>query len=387
MRKYILLLCMLLILLYGCQSTQGNTLPTKGTAESSAVETTQPAEINYHALFSELGSWYNMALVTEYSKPQELRLCDFFYNGFHDEEDTATDEEWTQLKDIPGFQEEFDLIRLPAAKMDAVLQKHFGISLTQMEKSCFEGLVYLESIDCYYMMHSDAKAAEKVRIKDTVTGTDGSICVIYTAACYEEEYIVTLIPTDNDFQIWSNRPWSQAVDYYTPPKNLLVEIYKPYEQYRYYNRYGVDTTQCKERWLYVFNYETKEIITICNEPVAMASANYFGVFYVTQADPRTVIYATLDGQKKTAVYKGNNITHIDAFGNKEEKLGVIENETEVYIYDFVQGTKTMVYSQPGIERVRFFSGENDIWIEFYISDSGRYYNITTKESGLLPECS
>lgn len=207
--KRLIWLLLAVFLLAGCTAPAGETTASSMADTSVPTEIivqTQPPETDYQALFSELGSWYNMALATQYSNPQELRLSEFFYNGFRDEKTTATDEEWAQLKEAPGFLEEYDLIRLPAEKIDAVLQEYFGVSLVQLEEGCFEGLAYLANTDCYYMMHTDALGAEGVRIKAITELADGTIQLTYTKNQAESEFAVVVRSIDGGFQMVSNQP-------------------------------------------------------------------------------------------------------------------------------------------------------------------------------------
>ena len=132
------------------------------------------------SLFGDYNSWYNRALVCEYTWPGELSLLKFFYRGFADEPQQPTDAEWVQLKDQYGFDENYDLFRLPAGKMNDVLKEYFGIELKDLEPECFEGLVYLESTNCYYFMATGALLAENVTVLSAETMEDGTISMEYT---------------------------------------------------------------------------------------------------------------------------------------------------------------------------------------------------------------
>ena len=155
------------------------------------------------ARFSEWGSPYNMALCSDYDTPAKLDLMDFFYQGFADEPTKPTDGEWAQLKDLPFFDINMSLHRLPTAKMDPVLQEIFGITLEEMDDSAFEGLAYLEDTDCYYFMTTGARGTEDFTVTASEALEDGTIRIHYTAA-FVEEHIVTLRPTADGYLIVSN---------------------------------------------------------------------------------------------------------------------------------------------------------------------------------------
>lgn len=137
-------------------------------------------DILLYDLLGELGTWYNMALTCQFEDPSKLELSAFFYNGFPDESTEATDEERAALQAAGVYWEEADLIRLPAEKMEEILIQYFNITLDEMDESCFEGLTYLESTDCYYMMHTDASCAEGFVINSTFVAENGNLIVNYT---------------------------------------------------------------------------------------------------------------------------------------------------------------------------------------------------------------
>ena len=158
----------------------------------------------YNTLFGEQESWYNAALVPLYTSPEKLKLRAFFYGGFADESQNPTDAEWTELEGIHGFDRSFDLIRLPADKMNAVLGTYFGIGLEDVESAGFEGLTYLESTGCYYMMHTDIDFVEEFQALDAGEQADGTICLRYTSDSFTGERIVKLLPNGDGYRILSN---------------------------------------------------------------------------------------------------------------------------------------------------------------------------------------
>ena len=176
------------------------TAPTEEVTKPS-VDTALLADLT--AKFSEWGSPYNMALCSDYDTPAKLDLMAFFYQGFADESTKPTDGEWAQLKDLPFFDINMSLHRLPTAKMNPVLQEIFGITLEEMDASAFDGLAYLEDTDCYYFMTTGARGTEDFTVTASEALEDGTIRIHYTAA-FTEEHIVTLRPTADGYLIVSN---------------------------------------------------------------------------------------------------------------------------------------------------------------------------------------
>ena len=158
----------------------------------------------FQTLFGQMNTWYNSALISQYASPKEIKLYQLFYNGFAEESREPTDEEWEELKDEPGFTIEYDLLRLPADRMNQVLTDLFGITLEDVEPAGFENLVYLESTDCYYMMHTDAWFLSDFNAIGLQYMEDGTICVAYTARGGDILYMLTVMPYGDGYRILSN---------------------------------------------------------------------------------------------------------------------------------------------------------------------------------------
>ena len=160
--------------------------------------------VAFNALFGNMGSWYNKALLCQYTSPAQLKLKVLFYSGFAGESQKPTDAEWAELMDQPGFDINYDLIRLPADKMNQVLTDYFGITLDEIDDAGFENLVFLESTNCYYHMASDAMAVENFKATAVETQENGAIRVSYTAGYNDAAYVVTLMPNGEGYRILSN---------------------------------------------------------------------------------------------------------------------------------------------------------------------------------------
>ena len=232
MKRYLALLCILCaLLLVACQpsntqnpdennnSQSSEQTPNENNNPQSSEQTPnennnpQSPEQNpgtneelatYNTLFGNLGSWYNKALLCQYDSPAQLKLELLFYSGFTGESQTPTDAEWAELKDQPGFDSNYDLIRLPVDKMNQVLTDYFGITLDEIDDAGFENLVYLESTNCYYHMVTDANAVENFQATAVQTQEDGSIRMSYTAGSNNTAFVATLMPNGDGYQILSN---------------------------------------------------------------------------------------------------------------------------------------------------------------------------------------
>ena len=158
----------------------------------------------FNALFGDRQSWYNKALTFEYTDPSKMQLRLLFYLGFEGESREPTVAEWAQLRNQPGFDIHYGLIRLPVDKMNQVLADLFGITLENVDDSGFENLVYLESTNCYYHMVTDALRLEDFNALSVENKEDGSIRVYYTANWEDTVYVVTLMPHGDGYKILSN---------------------------------------------------------------------------------------------------------------------------------------------------------------------------------------
>lgn len=171
-----------------------------------------PAEelAKFNALFGDYDSWYNKALTSEYTTPEQINLEYLFYNGFAEESRDATDAELSELKavienrDFADMIQYLEIIRLPVDKMNQVLQDYFGITLEDVDDTGFDGMYYLESTNCYYLMHTDAVWTEDFNAISVEYMEDGSILVYYTADWESTVRCVTLMPHGDGYRILSN---------------------------------------------------------------------------------------------------------------------------------------------------------------------------------------
>lgn len=215
-----LLLVAVMLLLTACQSGNPQNIDGTGNGSLSNGQTNAPTETGapteaptdpaedelavFNALFGNTSSWYNKALLCQYTSPAQLKLEVLFYSGFAGESQKPTDAEWAELMDQPGFDINYDLIRLPADKMNQVLTDYFGITLDEIDDAGFDNMVFLESTNCYYHMVTDAMALENFKATAVETQENGAIRVSYTAGYNDAAYVVTLMPNGDGYRILSN---------------------------------------------------------------------------------------------------------------------------------------------------------------------------------------
>ena len=184
-----------------------------------------PVLAKYNALF-EQEYWernpYLYALGHEYSNLKELKLLYFFDGGF-DDESPNTDAEKAELKQYyrDDWVNNSDLHRLPRSKMNAELQKIFGITLKDLPDTAYQGLVYLESTDCYYFLATGVYAdIGGFTIKSVNENSNGTVSVTYaigTGSLPQRTRIVTLKPNGDSYLVLSNLPISAYTPADAPP--------------------------------------------------------------------------------------------------------------------------------------------------------------------------
>lgn len=198
-------------------TTMPSTIPNTTTPSTPTTPADDPELAFFHEMFHgismsdrETRNYYNYALGQEYASPTELDLRNFFGNGFKGEK-TVTQAELAELKpylenSFWGYPAAGDFHRLPKDKMEEELQKCFDISLADLPESAFARLIYLESTDCYCFYATGMQGmAERFEAKAVEHQNDGTVKVIYSKTAYPKwDFVVTLQPTDNGYQILSN---------------------------------------------------------------------------------------------------------------------------------------------------------------------------------------
>ena len=196
-------------------STTPTTVPTDPTTVPTDPTTTptEPPVTDEVAEFQKLlspgyeRSPYYYALSKEFSDPTELLLFYYFEDGFSGEK-TATEAELAELRGLHG--EDYvsrikRFYRFPKDKMEAELQKYFGISLQDLPDRAFLWLTYLESSDSYcYTKTWVENYPSYYHVQRVEHMSDGTVRVEYTINSTEHKNVLTLKPNGEDYLILSN---------------------------------------------------------------------------------------------------------------------------------------------------------------------------------------
>ena len=148
---------------------------------------------------------YALTTGYEYASPSEIKLRNFFDHGFPGEHEKTADE-YEGLKKLVNHIEWLDnaaFNRLPKDKMEAELQAVYGISLADLPDSAYEGLYYLESTDCYYMLQTAPNSGLiDLPFLAIEHNEDGTISLTYENSM--ERFIITLKPNGDSYLVLSN---------------------------------------------------------------------------------------------------------------------------------------------------------------------------------------
>ena len=147
--------------------------------------------------------WFPRALTSYYDSPEKIDLFQLFYTGIPGADNTPSTAELAFLENKPGYEPEFDLVRIPTAEMNRVLREYFGITLSETEGIGLENFLYNEQTDCYYHSHTDTNLSFR-EVTAAEELEDGLWHVIY-AAQGDDHGVVTLRRYDGGWQILSNQ--------------------------------------------------------------------------------------------------------------------------------------------------------------------------------------
>lgn len=200
MKKWICML-LLLLLLTGCARQD---VPTPTVTEPTMAETEPPVghDPEVIAQYQDLLAWdYSpgcwRALGVVFEDPQDVPLYFIFYNGAS----MPPTGSWADL-DVAqrdyllqqGFMTEMDLQILPEEELEAVLQRLFGVGLSDVTIPA--EWVYNPDTGCYYTNHNDAWFST-----GTVTGyqemPDGTVKLHYIAGSVYDD---PSLPASCDFE-------------------------------------------------------------------------------------------------------------------------------------------------------------------------------------------
>lgn len=184
----------------------------------TAVKTAVPenyTQVFFQDLFtiSTVGeNYYNLAAPMEFNSPRYLNLQELFYNGFAelDQRIVPLTEEETAFLLNNGFGENMPLsnaVRIPEANMDAVLQRFFGLGLSETKGTGLSEIgVYHKPSKCYYAWVSGMNwcfidVAEARYDEETGTGAVTITCDV--GVKYQME--MTLQREENVLRMVSNK--------------------------------------------------------------------------------------------------------------------------------------------------------------------------------------
>lgn len=159
------------------QNNEGITLLTKEEID----------QINNDIFFDENACYYpNMILSTFFSCPEEIDLGILFYMGlsWEEEREYASAEEQAKIEEILGRDTWGDGIRMPAEKVEQVLNKYTGLSISDYQEQMDKEFVYLEEYDCYYQFCSDVHYIPHA-IEDGYRTSTGELVLLYRGSAYE----------------------------------------------------------------------------------------------------------------------------------------------------------------------------------------------------------
>lgn len=178
--------------------TQPKPTQPQPTEPPSEVETMQallaPGEDN----------WYNYLLNSSFAKPEDIRAYSVFCNGFSDVPrflPNKEEVEYLRGKVWGDNLEKKMLVRLSPERMDEILKKYAGVTLSQVDTSL---LTYWEKTNTYYCVFTQ-KWETELNVQSVEHRDDGSVRVYYTKNA-GEEMVAGFLHKDDTYQILFNLP-------------------------------------------------------------------------------------------------------------------------------------------------------------------------------------
>lgn len=148
-------------------------------------------------------NYYNRLMFATFSAPEEADLMRIFYDQDVDENQDLTDAEKAFLATQPSIALNLDVVRVSAAKMEATLKSHLGLSLEDMKGVGMDQLVYFKDTDCYYNSKGDTGIVP-FEILGGSWQPDGTVKVYYDYYLGMENRIITLRSAGDSFYVLSN---------------------------------------------------------------------------------------------------------------------------------------------------------------------------------------
>ena len=144
--------------------------------------------------------------------PCDIDLSVLFYNGFEGEKGNFTDDELYYISDMTGYSVDelmnMGQLRLPDAKMDAVLREYYGTTLMDTSRSGLGYAVYWSDTNSYYLLHS-GDLSPNFAIHSAYEQDDGGFIIYYgnDQLRPEPEYVMVITPNEfGTYTILYNKP-------------------------------------------------------------------------------------------------------------------------------------------------------------------------------------
>lgn len=155
-------------------------------------------------------NWYNYLLNTSFAKPEEINAYSVFCNGFSDVPRSLPNQEelaYLRGKVWGDNLEKKMLVRLSPERMDEILEKYAGVTLSQVDTSL---LTYWEQTNMYYCVFTQSWETE-LYVQSVEHRDDGSIRVHYTNDA-AEKMVAGFMQKGDTYQILFNMPEHMVID-------------------------------------------------------------------------------------------------------------------------------------------------------------------------------
>ncbi len=181
-------------------------------------EITQPMPVGSSSLCGYKSEWRRRALTMVFTSAKEIDLAYLFDCGF-EEEPALTDAELAALPEGTWH-------RLPADRMETVLQENFGLSLADMSDAAFQNLRYLDSTGCWYAPDLGVQGLDRqdVAVYDYQIRLDGSLVIYYEND--RQGRMAAILRRVQDYRTWhlvmNGRPEDIPADTLDLPEGMLT---------------------------------------------------------------------------------------------------------------------------------------------------------------------
>lgn len=306
-----------------------NTEPTQNTAKPDTTEKLPdtipgtpltPDELAYFTqLFSGLSkengeiNWYNILLCCLFDRPQDINLRALFQNGFYPNvELTKADE--TFLTTQAGYQlHTGDINKLPADRVEQVLNTYLGVSLTEANRHYLESMDYFADSDCYFTGGGGAIGAVKFAMIDGKQTEDGTVYLLCrdTESRYNPDWlrILCLKPqAGNDTAPYQVQSCQWLTYFGSPyPRETNPDDYVPYMYTG--EPVFINGNEVKghhmENYLYLYNLKDGTHSQIGYAPIHSFTTDQKGYVYFVVQDQSQIIrspYPDLYPQRMQIMY-------------------------------------------------------------------------------------